>query len=53
MTLNGTTGGNGTSVVTYRLKRQDPAGLYTVQAGATVPGGQQALASAGLTTHQS
>ena len=50
VTLTGTTGSAGTSVVTYRLRTHDPTGTYTVQSSASY-GGQQAQASTSFTVH--
>src|SRR5207245_730758 len=36
--LSGTTGSNGVATLKYRLKRQDPAGTYSVTASAALTG---------------
>ncbi len=38
VTLSGTTGGNGVAVVSYKLKRKDPTGTYTVRASTSGTG---------------
>lgn len=50
VTLTGTTGSAGTSVVTYRLRTHDPTGTYTVQSSASY-NSQQAQASTSFTVH--
>jgi methionine-rich copper-binding protein CopC len=47
VTLSGTTGSNGVAVVSYKVKRKDPAGTYSVRASTTSSGN---AATIGATT---
>lgn len=45
VTLSGTTGSNGVALVSYKVKRKDPAGSYTVRASATSSGNAATVAA--------
>ena len=45
VSLSGTTGSAGTVILSYRIKRQDPAGKYTVKAFTSATGSNASVAS--------